>query len=380
MEAQANSVGATDAAFAEIDKSRSMERLGIIFKNLAIQVGTILLPLIEDIAKSLGEWLKGAQPQIVAFAEAFRKGETPLNDFFDTLKDTFNFLLNNLNTILIVGTAIGGFMAIVKTLTAIINIAKAAQALFNIVMAANPVMLVVIAIAALIAGLIYFFTQTEVGRIAWQMFTDFLAESFANVVSFFETSFNNISEWWTTLITNITSFFTTTWDNAVQIFSDIINNVSTVFTNVFNGIGNFFKGVINTYIGFWEGFFNFFINGINFMIGAINSIKIDVPDWLRGLSGGASSFGFNIPKLGNVSLPRLAEGGVVMPQNGGVLAQIAEAGEPEAVIPLDKLDKMLSGVGTANTGVTVNVYPSKGMSEKDLADAVGRRVKWELGL
>lgn len=33
----------------------------------------------------------------------------------------------------------------------------------------------------------------------------------------------------------------------------------------------------------------------------------------------------------------LAEGGIVMPTEGGTLAQIAEAGQPEAVIPLDKL-------------------------------------------
>ena len=37
---------------------------------------------------------------------------------------------------------------------------------------------------------------------------------------------------------------------------------------------------------------------------------------------------------------KLADGGVVMPKSGGTLAQIAEAGQPEAVIPLDKLDMM----------------------------------------
>ena len=43
----------------------------------------------------------------------------------------------------------------------------------------------------------------------------------------------------------------------------------------------------------------------------------------------------------------LAEGGVVMPRPGGVQATIAEAGVPEAVIPLDKM----GGMG----GVTINV-------------------------
>lgn len=45
----------------------------------------------------------------------------------------------------------------------------------------------------------------------------------------------------------------------------------------------------------------------------------------------------------------LAEGGVVMPRPGGVRATIAEAGVPEAVIPLDKMGGMMGG------GVTINV-------------------------
>jgi hypothetical protein len=40
---------------------------------------------------------------------------------------------------------------------------------------------------------------------------------------------------------------------------------------------------------------------------------------------------------GALSSVKLAEGGVVMPTDGGTLAQIAEAGQPEAVIPLDRM-------------------------------------------
>jgi len=41
-----------------------------------------------------------------------------------------------------------------------------------------------------------------------------------------------------------------------------------------------------------------------------------------------------------VKIPRLANGGVVMPRPGGVLANIAEAGKPEAVIPLDRMGSL----------------------------------------
>jgi tape measure domain-containing protein len=47
------------------------------------------------------------------------------------------------------------------------RIATGVQAAFNLVMSANPIGIVITAIAALTAGLIWFFTQTEVGRKAW---------------------------------------------------------------------------------------------------------------------------------------------------------------------------------------------------------------------
>jgi len=46
-------------------------------------------------------------------------------------------------------------------------------------------------------------------------------------------------------------------------------------------------------------------------------------------------------------LPALAEGGIVMPQPGGVLTRMAERGVPEVAIPLDRLDEMLSRWPTA---------------------------------
>ncbi|MDI3567742.1 hypothetical protein OWC48_46315, partial [Bradyrhizobium sp. Arg816] len=59
--------------------------------------------------------------------------------------------------------AAGGLLEFVKAT----NWAKAAQAAFNVVMNLNPIGLIVTAIAALVAGLVYFFTQTETGRKAW---------------------------------------------------------------------------------------------------------------------------------------------------------------------------------------------------------------------
>lgn len=77
-------------------------------------------------------------------------------------------------------------------------------------------------------------------------------------------------------------------------------------------IPNFFiKNVINKLLAGAENFINFFIDGINGLIGKLNSFGFDLPEILGG-----GHIGFNIRTLGNISLPRvpaLASGAVIPP-------------------------------------------------------------------
>ncbi|AER47573.1 endolysin [Mycobacterium phage DS6A] len=67
----------------------------------------------------------------------------------------------------------------------------AAQWLLNAAMTANPIGIVVVAIAALAAGLVAFFTKTETGRKAWAAFTSFLSDAWEGV----KTAFSAVWEW-----------------------------------------------------------------------------------------------------------------------------------------------------------------------------------------
>jgi hypothetical protein len=60
----------------------------------------------------------------------------------------------------------------------------------------------------------------------------------------------------------------------------------------------------------------------------------------------------NMTKILNFPTP-LAEGGIVMPRQGGTLANVAEAGVPEIVGPLDKVESLLrsAGGGMDNTPI-----------------------------
>jgi hypothetical protein len=64
---------------------------------------------------------------------------------------------------------------------AITVIATGIQAAFDVVLNANPISLIVIAIAALIAGLVLFFTKTTVGKAILQGFFDFVKLGFAMI-------------------------------------------------------------------------------------------------------------------------------------------------------------------------------------------------------
>jgi hypothetical protein len=100
--------------------------------------------------------------------------------------------------------------------------------------------------------------------------------------------------------------------------------------------------------------------------------------------GGATILGKTLPSF-ELGFPPLAKGGIVMPSPGGTIARIGEAGRPERVEPLDpdglsRRDKAMIKLlaGGQGAGMTVNVYPSPGMDETELASLVSRQIAFSL--
>jgi phage-related protein len=172
----------------------------------------------------------------------------------------------------------------------------------------------------------------------------------------------------------------TGWDNFknnVQAVWDfirpIITKIGDAIRNTIGGAVDKIKGVFETLKGVFKSVFNFLANAWNATAG---KLKFSVPGWVPGIGG--KSFGIpTIPVL-------LAEGGIIPPTPGGTLARIGEAGRAERVEPLDpdglsKRDKaiisMLSGGGG---GTTINVYPSAGMNERELANLVSKQLAYQL--
>ncbi|GEA79932.1 phage tail protein [Cellulomonas uda] len=115
--------------------------------------------------------------------------------------------------------------------------AAAVQAAFDVVMSANPVLLVVAAVAALVAGLTYFFTQTETGRKVWAGFTSFLSTAWERIKAAFSAGWNAVKGFlgrtWD-LIKKVWSFsplglIVSNWSKITGFFASIPGRVSEIF-------------------------------------------------------------------------------------------------------------------------------------------------------
>jgi TP901 family phage tail tape measure protein len=139
------------------------------------------------------------------------------------------------------------------------------------------------------------------------------------------------------------------WEKIVQPISGFIGDafkamaelVGTIFTNMADGIRDTFTSLIDIVKAPLNVIFGF----LNRLIDGINSIRFTIPGIPFFGIPPYQFEGLNLPRL-----PQLAEGGIVMPQPGGVLANLAEAGKPEAVIPLDRA----GGIGGNTINITVN--------------------------
>lgn len=195
----------------------------------------------------------------------------------------------------------------------------------------------------------------------WNAIVSFITNYINNVKKNISTVLNAIKTVWSNIWNSIKSVVSNIWNGITGIISNVINGIKNTITNVlntikniwnsiwnglkdttigiFNGIWNGIKGVINSILGGIEKMANGVINGLNGMTGAMNKLSFDVPDWVPGIGGG--KFGFNIPKINTVSIPKLAEGGFVK-ANQPQLAMIGDnKTQGEIVAPENKILDMI---------------------------------------
>ena len=365
--------------------------IGTGIENMHTAITRGLASIIESIGQ---ENISNAIASIGSAFETALKAIVPVIQFIASNKDIF--------TPIAIG--IGAIVAAMAAWNIIVGIATAVQTVYNAVLAANPIGIILLAIIGVTAALIYFFTQTELGKQVWENIGKFIGTVIDGIVGFFSAAWEVIKGVWSA----ITGFFDglfkavgaviqlyidiyvlaftmawdaikTVWNAVVGFFTGVWNGIKTVFSvvgnwfkGIFEGAWNFIKSAFSGVTGFFQGVWDSIVNifkGIGQAVGgavggavkgAINGALTIAENTVNGfidLINGAIGLinkipGVSLGKIGRISLPKLAEGGIV---DSPTTAIIGEAGK-EAVLPLenntgwmDDLAAKISGGGGPTT-------------------------------
>lgn len=125
--------------------------------------------------------------------------------------------------------------------------------------------------------------------------------------------------------------FTSAKDNALGAFDKLKTGLKEKCDSIWSSLKEF----INKVLGGIENMINKPVNALNTLIRKLNSLNINVPEILGG-----GTIGFNIGEFSQVSIPKLARGGLV---SKPTLSLIGEAGK-EAVVPLEHNTGWMDGM------------------------------------
>ncbi|MCO0831911.1 tape measure protein [Fructobacillus sp. W13] len=156
-----------------------------------------------------------------------------------------------------------------------IGAAKAAMFAFNVATGANPIGAIVLAVVALVGALVWFFTQTKIGKQLWADFVEFLKNSLSALAPIFNEAMNALKEvvlpvleviaseigMWISVIWNIitTAFnsimitIKTVWNIIVIVISTAWNNITAIISIAINVVANLIKLATSLITGDWSG-------------------------------------------------------------------------------------------------------------------------------
>lgn len=274
-----------------------IDKITQIFQNMARIVKPIIKGIVDDVKWLWDQVFKGKEDSWLDWLNNSLKGIADFIEDHPTFKD---FLVSMAE----------GFLV----LAAALLIFNAAAALLGLV---NPWFLLIGASIGLIIFLIKDWDKVcDWFSKEWAKFVKFLKDNWEGLLfalGGFMMAFNPlvgaiilgivgiievIKHWG-----DITSWLTSKWNEFTSWFDKSVTQpISDLWANVEKG----WKSGINGILGYIERFINRIISGINFLIDKLNQVHITMPGWLGG-----GNFGFNINRMGNVSVPRLEQGAVL---------------------------------------------------------------------
>ena len=172
-----------------------------------------LIPMIGNILKQIPTLILGGIKGV--FSGIFGEG----------LGSIMGGIVTALGSAFLAFKAFSAVSGLLSGIPAVLTTIKTAVTGLFTAMSANPIGIAIAAIAALTAGLVYFFTQTETGRQIWQGFMDWFSGVWQSIAP-------TLTEVWNGIVETAT----TVWNNMMAVVAPIIQAVVDFIKSVWDGI------------------------------------------------------------------------------------------------------------------------------------------------
>jgi pblA len=309
------------------DGEQGVNLLGIAFESIT--------GFIRDASESLSKftsWLKDSplaldalKLAVVSITSAWSgyKAVLTLTKGIETIRNATLAITNGLMLAQFVRT---GALTTAEAANAAATMgASGAFGIFNAVLSANPIGLIVAAVAALTAGLVWFFTQTETGQQIWSSFVDWIKQAWQGIADFFVGLWSGISEGASTLWDGVVTAWNAyieslkaMWNAVVTFFSDLwisiqeaasvawtaittavmtivqtfIDGFMNVWNNISDGLTQIWEGIKMIFQGAWEFIKSIFLGAILIIIdlvtGNFSQLGADLSLIWEGIQNGIS--------------------------------------------------------------------------------------------
>ena len=309
------------------DGEQGVNLLGIAFESIT--------SFIRDASESLSKftsWLKDSplaldalKSAVVGITSAWAgyKAVLAVIKGIETIRNATLAITNGLMLAQFVRT--GALTAAEAANAAATMGASGAFGIFNAVLSANPIGLIVTAVAALTAALVWFFTQTETGQQIWSSFVEWIKQAWIGIADFFVNLWSSISEgaiilWeavvtaWTAYIeslkamwTAIVTFFSDLWVSiqetasmawtaittvVMAIIQPFIDGFMNIWNNISDGLTQIWEGIKMIFQGAWEFIKSIFLGAILIIIdlvtGNFDQLGVDLSLIWEGIKNGIS--------------------------------------------------------------------------------------------
>lgn len=140
-----------------------------------------------------------------------------------------------------IGPGVARFAGVLKSgLVKGLRLAATGFRALTAVIMANPMIAIAAAIAAVVAGLVWFFTKTETGKRLWSEFMEILKDAWQWLSSAFASVWGTISE----AATAAWDWIKAAWSGAGDFFSGIWGGISSTASGAWEGVKNGFTGLL----------------------------------------------------------------------------------------------------------------------------------------